>query len=144
MSIESTTLDWKTLREGDERRFEVENVNRTHFVKYAGASGDFNPIHHDQTFAEKAGLPTVFGVGMWTAGVLSRLPVDWFGPESIARYSVRFATRLWPDDTIVCSGKVAKVYEADGRPHADIDLLAVNQKGETLISGQATVRQWLA
>ena len=63
------SVDWSSLSEGEERHFEVADVNRTHFVRYAGASGDFNPIHHDQTFAEAAGLPTVFGIGMWTAGV---------------------------------------------------------------------------
>lgn len=137
------SVDWSGLKEGDERVFEVPDVNRTHFVKYAGASGDFNPIHHDQTFAEKAGLPTVFGVGMWTAGVLSRIPAQWFGPESIRRFKVRFATRLWPGDTIVCRGRVSRVFEENGVPHADLELSAVNQNGEPLIQGEATVRPWM-
>ena len=137
-------MDWNELSVGDEHSFEVPDVNRTHFVKYAGASGDFNPIHHDQTFAEKAGLKTVFGIGMWSAGVLSRVPAEWFGPESIRRYQVRFATRLWPGDTIQCHGKIVRVYEEDGVPHADLELTASNQKGETLISGEATVRRWSA
>ena len=135
-------VDWAALQEGDERSFELRDVNRTHFVRYAGASGDFNPIHHDQTFAEKAGLPTVFGIGMWTAGVLSRVPAEWFGPESIRRYEVRFASRVWPDDTIACRGKVTRVYQDDGLPHADLELTATNQKGELLIQGSATVRPW--
>jgi len=135
-------IDWKALEVGEERRFEVPDVNRTHFVRYAGASGDFNPIHHDQTFAEKAGLPTVFGVGMWTAGVLSRIASEWFGPENVKRYSVRFATRLWPGDTIHCHGRIERVYEEKGVPHADLALTATNQKGETLIQGAASVRPW--
>lgn len=138
----ATPLDWDALREGEERSFEVPDVTRTHFVRYAGASGDFNPIHHDQTFAEKAGLPTVFGVGMWTAGVLSRIAADWFGPESVQRYQVRFATRLWPGDTLHCHGRIARLYEEDGVPHADLELRASNQKGELLIQGTATVRPW--
>jgi len=136
------SVDWATLNEGDERSFEIEAVTRTHFVRYAGASGDFNPIHHDQTFAEQAGLPTVFGVGMWTAGVLSRIPSEWFGPESIRRFQVRFASRLWPEDTLQCRGKITRVYEEDGLPHADLELTATNQKGELLIHGAATVRPW--
>lgn len=135
-------VDWTALREGDEHDFEVPDVNRTQFVRYAGASGDFNPIHHDQTFAEKSGLPTVFGIGMWTAGVLSRIPSEWFGPESIRRFQVRFASRVWPDDTIRCQGRITRVYEEDGVPHADLDLSATNQKGEVLIQGSATVRPW--
>ena len=136
------SVDWSSLSEGEERHFEVADVNRTHFVRYAGASGDFNPIHHDQTFAEAAGLPTVFGIGMWTAGVLSRLPVEWFGPESIRSYRVRFASRVWPGDTIACRGTITRVYEQDGLPHADLDLQATNQSGEVLIQGSATARPW--
>ena len=95
-------MDWSSLSEGDERSIEVADpIIRTHFVRYAGAGGDFNPIHHDQTFAEKVGLPTVFGMGMFTAGVLSRIPSQWFGPESIQRFQVRFATRIWPGDTFL-------------------------------------------
>ena len=139
-----TRVDWQTLEKGEERSFEVADVSRTHFVRYAGASGDFNPIHHDQTFAEKAGLPTVFGVGMWTAGVLSRVVTEWFGPESVKRYRVRFSARLWPGDTIRCHGRIARVYEAEGVPHADLELTASNQKDEVLIHGAATVRPWKA
>ena len=135
-------LDWATLEVGQERSFEVPDINRTHFVRYAGASGDLNPIHHDQTFAEKAGLPTVFGLGMFSAGVLSRVVAEWFGPESIKRYKVRFATRLWPGDTIRFSGRITRVYREDDVIHADLELLAINQKDEALIKGEATVRPW--
>jgi len=137
-------IDWEALQAGDERSFQLDDVTRTHFVRYAGASGDFNPIHHDQTFAEAAGLPTVFGVGMWTAGVLSRVAVEWFGPESVQRYKVRFATRLWPGDTLHCHGRIARVYREDGVPHAELALKATNQKGELLVRGSATVRRWQA
>jgi peroxisomal enoyl-CoA hydratase 2 len=136
------SIDWSSFEVGQEHSFEVPDVTRTHFVQYAGASGDFNPIHHDQTFAEKAGLPTVFGVGMWTAGVLSRIPSQWFGPESIKCFTVRFATRLWPGDAIRCSGRIARIYQEAGVPHAELELKALNQSGETLISGSATVRPW--
>ncbi len=137
------TVDWKALKEGDERSIEVPDpIIRTHFVRYAGASGDFNPIHHDQTFAEKVGLPTVFGMGMFTAGVLTRIPSEWFGPESIQRFKVRFATRIWPGDTLRLHGRITRVYEQDGAAHADLELRALNQKDETLISGEATVRPW--
>ncbi len=129
---------------GDEREFQVEDINRTQFVRYAGGGGDFNPIHHDQTFAEKAGLETVFGMGMFTAGVLSRIPAEWFGPESVKRYAVRFTSRIWPGDTLTCKGVVTKVYEEDGVPHVDLNIVAENQKGEALIRAEATVRPWSA
>ncbi|MBT5773760.1 MAG: hypothetical protein HOH95_05210 [Dehalococcoidia bacterium] len=129
---------------GDEQEFQVEDINRTQFVRYAGGGGDFNPIHHDQTFAEKAGLETVFGMGMFTAGVLSRVPAEWFGPESVKRYAVKFTSRIWPGDTLTCKGTVTKVYEVDGVPHVDLEVLALNQKGETLIQAESTCRPWSA
>jgi acyl dehydratase len=137
------SVDWRALREEEERSVELgDPIIRTHFVRYAGASGDFNPIHHDQTFAEQVGLPTVFGMGMFTAGVLSRIPSEWFGPESVQHLRVRFATRLWPGDTLRLHGRITRVYARDGVPHADLELRAANQKDETLISGEATVRPW--
>ncbi len=136
------SVDWSRLQLGQERSFEIADVNRTHFVRYAGVSGDLNPIHHDQTYAERAGLPTVFGLGMFTAGVLSRVVSEWFGPESIERYQVRFATRLWPGDTVRFSGAITRVYHENGIVHADLELSAVNQKNEPLIKGEATVRPW--
>lgn len=138
----TTATVFVEVKEGDERSFEVPDINRTHFVRYAGGGGDFNPIHHDQTFAEKAGLPTVFGMGMFTASVLSRIPAEWFGPESVKRYAVRFTSRIWPGDTLTCTGTVTRVYEEDGAPHVDLALTASNQKGDTLIQGEATVRPW--
>jgi len=141
----TTSTDvFASVQVGDEREFSVADINRTHFVRYAGGGGDFNPIHHDQTFAEKAGLETVFGMGMFTAGVLSRVPAEWFGPESVKRYAVRFTSRIWPGDTLTCKGVVTKVYEEDGVKHVDLDLIAENQKGEALIRAEATVRPWSA
>ncbi|HWO93517.1 MAG TPA: MaoC/PaaZ C-terminal domain-containing protein [Dehalococcoidia bacterium] len=134
--------DWSKVKEGDEYEFQVADVTRTHFVRYAGGGGDFNPIHHDQTFAEAAGLPTVFGMGMFTAGVLSRVPTEWFGATSVKRYAIRFNSRLWPGDTVTFKGRVVRVYEQDGMKHADLELSATNQKGENLIAGEATVRDW--
>jgi acyl dehydratase len=137
-----STVDWKNLKEGEEFKFEVDGFTRTHFVKYAGAGGDFNPIHHDETFAKMAGLESVFGMGMLTAGILTRVPAEWFGPASVKKYTVSFRSRLWPGDNVTFSGKIVKLYEEQGVPHAELELSAVNQKGETLIRGSSVVRPW--
>jgi len=81
---------------------------------------------------------------MFTAGVLSRLPADWFGPESVKRYAVRFASRIWPGDTLTCKAAVARVYDEGGVTHVDLGLSVENQNGETLIQAEATVRPWSA
>lgn len=131
-----------TIKEGDEYTIEHSNFSRTDFVKYAGASGDFNPIHHDETFAKMSGNETVFGQGMLTAGMLSVVPSKWFGATSVKKFGVRFKTRLWPGDNVVFKGVVNKVYTDKDLVHVDLDLTAVNQKDEVLISGFATCRPW--
>jgi acyl dehydratase len=118
--------------------FVVEKLTRTDLVRYAGASGDFNPIHHDEEFAKMAGNPTVFGHGMLTAGFLAKCLTDAVGVDNLRRYKVRFANRVWPGDRITCSGKVTKKYEADGERRIDGEVTAIRQTGETAITGTFT------
>ena len=118
--------------------FVVENLTRTDLVRYAGASGDFNPIHHDETFAKMASLPSVFGHGMLTAAFVGQCVTNAVGPENVRRFKVRFATRVWPGDTITCNGKVTRAYEANGEPRIDGEVVATNQKGEVAVSGTFT------
>jgi acyl dehydratase len=127
---------WEDVKEGDALpEIRVEKLTRTDFVKYAGASGDFNPIHHDQTFAEASGNPTVFAMGMLNASILSRVVTTYAGRANVRRYKVRFATRAWPGDDVICRGRVTKKLEQGGEKLVEGELEAVNQKGETLISG---------
>ena len=129
-------LYFEDVKEGDELpSFTVESLTRTDFVKYAGSSGDFNPIHHDQTFAEVSGNPTVFAMGMMNAGVLSRLVSDYAGLENLRKYRVRFATRVWPGDSVTCKGKVTKKAVENGEKIIEGEIAALNQKGEVAIQG---------
>ena len=118
--------------------FVVEDLTRTDLVRYAGASGDFNPIHHDEHFARAAGNPTVFGHGMLTAGLVARCITDFVGAGNLRRYKVRFATRVWPGDTITCAGRVTKRYEEAGESRIDGEVTATTQRGETAVSGTFT------
>jgi acyl dehydratase len=128
-----------TLKEGDTLPpVVIENVTRTDLVRYAGASGDFNPIHHDETFARMAGQPSVFGHGMLTAAFVGQCVTNAVGAEHLRRFKVRFATRVWPGDTITCTGKVTRAYEADGERRIDGEVVATNQKGEVAVSGSFT------
>jgi acyl dehydratase len=129
-------LYFEDVKEGDELpSFTVGNLTRTDFVKYAGSSGDFNPIHHDQTFAEASGNPTVFAMGMMNAGILSRLVADYAGLENLRKYRVRFATRVWPGDSVTCKGKVTKKAVENGEKIIKGEIAALNQKGEVTIQG---------
>jgi acyl dehydratase len=88
-------------------------LERADIVRYAGASGDFNPIHVDEGYARASGAPTVFAMGMLPAGQLAHALSDWFGgPQRLRRFKVRFTARVWPGDEIVCRGRVVSV--ADG------------------------------
>ncbi len=115
--------------------FVIEGVTRPDFVRYAGASGDFVPLHYDQTFVEAAGIPTVFAQGMFTAGLLSKALTDYVGIGQVRRFKVRFATRVWPGDTVTCRGKVTNKTEHNGEKIIEGDLEVVNQKGEPAIRG---------
>lgn len=128
--------NWNEIKEGEALpEVRVEKLTRTDFVKYAGASGDFNPIHHDQGFAEASGNPTVFAMGMLNASILSRVVTGFVGRPAVRKYKVRFATRAWPGDDVICTGRVTRKFEEAGEKRIEGAVQAVNQKGETLISG---------
>jgi acyl dehydratase len=113
-------------------------LTRTDFVRYQGASGDFNPIHHDETFARSAGFPTVFSVGMLQAGLLATYCTDLFGPSNVRRFKVQFREQVWPDDVLTANGKIVKVYEADEEPRLDLELVMTRQTGGVAIRAEAT------
>ena len=98
---------WEDLTEGataPERR--VGPLTRTDFVRYQGASGDMNPVHHDETFARAAGYPAPLGVGMFHAGVMATWATDWLGAENVRRFKVRWKEPVWPGDVLVFTGRV--------------------------------------
>jgi acyl dehydratase len=124
------------LKVGDTRELRlVEKLTRTQIVMYAGASGDFNPIHHDETFATKAaGYPSVFAHGMLTMGMTGRLLTDWLGDGVLTEYGVRFVRQVWPGDTLTATGTVTAVGD-DGS--VEIEVTTSNQNGEPVVAGRA-------
>jgi len=132
-------VTWDDLGEGAENEpRQIGPLSRTDFVRYQGASGDFNPIHHDEEFARSAGFPTVFSVGMLQAGALGAYATDWLGPENVRRFGVQFREQVWPGDTLTLTGRVAaRRVEGDERL-VDLELLATRQTGGTAIKGWAT------
>jgi acyl dehydratase len=116
----------------------VDHLTRTQIVQYAGASGDYNPLHTDEPFAtEVAGFPSVFGHGMLTMGATAKVLTDWFGDASLRRYGVRFLTQVWPGDRLVARATVVDVRTEEGAAVADIEVTTVNQHGEVLLAGYA-------
>jgi acyl dehydratase len=134
-----STPTFATLTVGDEAPpLIVEDLSRTQFVRYAGASGDFNPMHHDDTIATSVGNPSVFGHGMLTAGLMARVVKDWFGPEALRRFQVRFSKQVWPGETLTCKATITALRDEGGEGLADLELLVDNQDGEPKLTGNAT------
>ncbi len=111
-------------------------LTRTDLVRYAGASGDFNPLHHDARFAEAAGLPDVMAHGMLSAGLLASALTRWFGPGSVQRFGVRFLHPVWPGDAL--SAHCRGIAPA-GAGSAELSLELVRGNGVTVLSGSARV-----
>jgi acyl dehydratase len=119
----------------------VENLTRTQIVQYAGASGDYNPIHTDERYAtEVGGYPSVFAHGMLTMGLAGRLLTDYVGDGRLSQFGARFVAQVWPGDTLTGTCEVEAVRnEADG-PVADLRLTVTNQHGRTVLTATATAR----
>jgi acyl dehydratase len=95
-------------------------------------------MHHDDTIATSVGNPSVFGHGMLTAGLMARVVKDWFGPEALRRYQVRFSKQVWPGDTLTFTAKVVAKREEDGEKLVDLELATTNQDGVEVLTGAAT------
>ncbi len=119
----------------------VENLTRTQIVQYAGASGDFNPIHTDHVFAtEVAGFPGVFAHGMLTMAMTGRLVTGWFPPGAVRSLTARFRQQVWPGDTLTSTATVTSVDQDEDGATVELDLATVNQDGAQVLSGTASVR----
>jgi acyl dehydratase len=113
-------------------------LTRTDLVKYAGASGDYNPMHHDDVQAKEVGLPSVFGHGMYSAGLVATALTDYVGVGQLTRYKVRFAKQTWPGDVLTTAITVTGKRTEDGRNLVDFACELANQDGVAVVVGEAT------
>ncbi len=130
-------LFYEDVEKGDEAPEKSHELTRTDLVMYAGASGDFNPMHTDEVKAKEAGLPSVFGHGMFTAGMLATALTDYVGIGNLKSYKVRFTKQTWPGETLTAKIRIASKYEEDGEGRVDLECEVVNQDGEAKLSGVA-------
>ena len=115
----------------------VDDLTRTQIVQYAGASGDFNPVHTDEVFArEVAGYPTIFAHGMLTMGMTGRMLTDYVGDGRLTKYGARFTSQVWPGDTLDATVTVTAI--GDGL--VELAVSTVNQDGIEVLSGTAQAR----
>ncbi len=119
----------------------VEDLKRTQIVQYAGASGDYNPLHSDEVFATKvSGYPSVFAHGMLTMGMTGTLLTDTVGDGNLTKFGGRFTSQVWPGDTLTAVATVEDVREENGEHLVDLSVRTTNQDGVEVFSGQATAR----
>jgi acyl dehydratase len=116
-----------------------EDIEKVDFVKWGGTAGDFNPVHWDELHVRDAGLPSVFGQGMFTAGFMSYYLTEWFGVKFIKRWRSRFESRLWPGDTVIVSGEIVDKSTKDDWVEYEVEVSAKTDANKMLISGDATV-----
>ena len=130
-------LFYDDVTEGDAAPEFSHVLDRMDLVMYAGASGDFNPMHTNEVAAQAAGLPSVFGHGMFTMGLLGKAITDYVGVGNLERYNVRFTKQTWPGETLTARVTVAKKFDEDGKHKVELDCEVVNQDGEPKVQGTA-------
>ena len=115
----------------------VDDLSRTQIVMYAGASGDYNPVHTDEKFTkEMAGYPSVFAHGMLTMGMTGSMLTNYVGDGRLTKYGVRFTSQVWPGDTLNSTATVVDV--TDGIVNLSVE--TTNQDGAVVLSGYAAAR----
>jgi acyl dehydratase len=119
----------------------VEDLKRTQIVQYAGASGDYNPLHTDEIFTTQvAGYPSVFAHGMLTMGMTGKMLTDYVGDARLTKYGVRFTSQVFPGDTLDAKATVKALTERDGAKLVELDVSTTNQNGVEVLSGYAEAR----
>nr|WP_263327510.1 MaoC/PaaZ C-terminal domain-containing protein [Neobacillus sp. Marseille-Q6967] len=117
---------------------QLEPVSRIDLIKYAGASGDYNPIHTIDDEAKKAGLPGIIAHGMWTMGNLAKLFTAYYEEGYVQDYSIRFKGMVFLNDVITLKATLKESVENKLR----FTVQAVNQNGNEVLKGEVLYHQY--
>src|SRR5918912_1263809 len=142
MALLARQLYFEAVKVGDELPPLVKPpVDRTQIARYAGASGDYNPLYVDEHLAKNAGFPSAHAPGMLVMGFVGELVVDWLRGARLRRFTSRFVKIVWPGDVITCRGRVIdRRFEGSGVYAVDIELWAENQRGDLVVTGFVTAQ----
>lgn len=122
------------------QRTVIAEVTRTQIVQYAGASGDYSPLHTDEPYAVRAGYRGVMAHGMLAMAATELVLADWVGRERLVRYGVRFVNSVWPGDSLHAVATVRELRDALDARLAEIDIVTTNEHGVTVLTGSASAR----
>ncbi|MFP6808739.1 MAG: MaoC/PaaZ C-terminal domain-containing protein [Pseudomonadales bacterium] len=136
------SLKASELKVGDTYSEEVcKNLSRTQIVQYAGASGDYNPLHSDELFTTKiAGYPSVFAHGMLSMGMTGKMLTNYVGDGRLTKFGVRFTSQVFPGATLTAKATISDIREEDGVSYADIAISTTDEEGTEVIKGNAIAR----
>jgi acyl dehydratase len=136
------TLKASELSVGDQYSEEVcNNLSRTQIVQYAGASGDYNPLHSDEMFTTQiANYPSVFAHGMLSMGMTGGMLTNYVGDGRLTAFGVRFTSQVFPGATLTATATVGAIREEDGQQYVDLELSTKDDAGVEVIKGSASAR----
>ncbi len=131
-------LCFEDVNEGDSiPELVKEPVTRVQLVKYAGASGDFNPLHTVEDFAKKAGFDQPIAHGMLSMAFVGQFLTDWLPRGSLKKLGVRFTAVTFPGDTVTCKGQITKKYQEGSDNLVEMDIWGETQQGQKTVQGRA-------
>ena len=111
-------------------------ISHLQLVRYAGASGDFNPLHTDPKIGELIGTGGIIAHGMLIMGFVGQMLSDYVGPASLRKFDVRFKGMTRIDDVITCTGTITEKYEVDDEARIAGKIQATDQNGDVKIIGK--------
>jgi acyl dehydratase len=114
-------------------------VTKVQLVRYAGASGDFNPLHTDDIAAQKAGLKGVIAQGLLIMGFVGQAIARWVPKRYLKRFNVRFKSMTFPGDAITIRASISEKTKEGDSLRIICDAEAKDQKGDIKLSGQFEV-----
>ncbi len=131
-----TKIYYEDVQVGDEIPKLTKSVlTHLQLVRYAGASGDFNPLHTDAKIGEMVGTGGIIAHGMLIMGFVGQLLSDYVGPTALRKFGVRFKGMTHLDDEITCTGTITEKYEADGEGRIAGKVQAADQNGDVKVAG---------
>jgi acyl dehydratase len=121
-------------------------ITHLQLVKYAGASGDFNPLHTDPKVGEAIGTGGIIAHGMLIMGFIGQMLSNYVGPQALRKFGVRFKGMTHLGDEITCTGTITEKYEENGEGRIAGEVWAADQKGDVKVTGTFVAslphRQW--
>src|SRR5438045_4076961 len=131
-----TKLYFEDVQVGDEiPKLVKEPITHLRLVRYAGASGDFNPLHTDAKIGEMIGTGGIIAHGMLIMGFVGQMLSDYVGPSALRKFGVRFKGMTRIDDVITCTGTITEKYEANGEARVSGKVQATDRNGDRKRTG---------